>query len=387
MIQPPKGRGADARDWLANHGLVAQSPPVRASDYALAVACPFAYYLRSRLGLVPTWDGGGAKLNGTIFHMALESLFRGEGILPDTTLFEQETIERCRAGGISEQKIVWIVEDIQFARASVSMWLKAYLDICPVAPGLRCLESEVPIEVKTTPWRHPVRGRFDALLYDDATHEIWIFDAKTSGMYPPSVRALGVEFEFQTLLYLWMGLQSLEKIRDHYKLPLDARLAGFYHYIVDQPGIRILKTDIAKSGMEEARRIYLTRLSDYLKGEGEFAKHREKRQAYPPVVSSKLRMPMNPVEWFENNTEFNTMMEDAVSWAKRAPNPGNFPRNDWFRHLHRWPKDLDNQQPIYQKLSIYHPFFLTPPSEWPSIIEQGGWLRDFRDEKPHELLA
>ena len=71
-IKPPEGWGEDAARWLEAHGMVAEVPTIRSSDYESCLGNPFGYYLTRRLGLSDALRWSEALSRGSWFHKRFE---------------------------------------------------------------------------------------------------------------------------------------------------------------------------------------------------------------------------------------------------------------------------------------------------------------------------
>lgn len=258
-VQMPKDRGRSARQFLETEGLVPRIPPVRSSDYNLALTDPFAYYLRRRLGLTQALSYSEALSRGSYFHTLFALYDRDDRTqiyrrMCKARLDEINTI--CRDLRLSEDTRTVSVQNEQVDQAFATAWYSAFENL-PCIQGKSALHHlssnyiKLGAEVRLT-WvdeRFPKTrqvAQFDLLLLDRRTHKIWIVDAKTTSL-PPLIRLSTVKEEFQTMHYMhaleWFLDRGLLHKQYGDRLPEDAELGGMMHMAVLKPSIQFGMAD------------------------------------------------------------------------------------------------------------------------------------------------
>lgn len=412
-ISPPQGdRGEKARLWLGAHGYPGYTPTIRSSDYKVCLSDPFRYYLTRRLGLTQPLSWSNALSRGSWFHKAFElDTFREA---PSQTKYAEALADRieeltviCGDLGIINEGRADILARERHDADTAWAWYMAARQV-PVRPQpsayphipeflsqFEDVGREFTLALNTAkfkswfldrgikPDRWPkVVAQYDMLAL--GPKGLWIVDLKTTS-YPTRDRLSSCPYEFQTQLYVNAFLWAQEFCPD--LLPRDLRdkpISGMIHIAVQKPPIKFGQNDRdyddepyeitrgPRKGTVEMRRTYrgepnienyINRVSDWMLARGDYEHLAAERDALPVVNYS--------------NTPYTLLKSDEQTFVDRLrflmmhatcePIPSNFLAND-YGHMDQ------------SGLSLWAPFYLSPPDIWPSAIQEIGLIQRFRDE-------
>lgn len=176
-----------------------------------------------------------------------------------------------------------------------NIWCEHY----PLPPTWKVLVAEKTAEMDLEAFNidATIKGTIDAVLLDDKD-QVWIEDHKSTS-YDAAVRATGLAFDTQTLLYraLWDHIQNMPEA------------TGTIHNIIKKPSIR-QKT---KSG--ETYEEYLDRCREWY--ESEFVANPKR----PPMARSFVRFVRPPIE---EDRELQRRLRDIAEFRKRTPTLSNY---------------------------------------------------------------
>lgn len=402
-IPRPTTWGHDAREWLEAHGLVARTPPIRASDFQTALADPFGYYLTRRLGLTDRLGFSEALSHGSWFH---ERLFVWH--LPVNAAVEHLTLkleqrfreldEIAEAHGILPDQLRTLKEREEKSMAEAVSWVEAYRTVRRFGPGqaltleqwmgqawMRDLGGEILFRVPGP--RGTTRVvQVDRLLYHEQQNSLWIVDWKTC-REETTTRLLLCPIEFQTQHYMMVLKELIENgtVQDEWNLPDDVRLGGMVHVAFQKPGIRMglmdrpfeeyeheLKTGPRRGQVEIRRRYvgdptdenYLRRCQRWIRSEGEYEELAPQRVEHPTVNQSVVPGAFTEDEdWVDQYERRLALLTDL---ATIDPLPRNFIRSA--------------RTPVaYGKESPLAPFYLSSPANWPDLVREGRFVQTWRE--------
>lgn len=385
-------------------GLVASYPPVRSSDYGLCCQAPFVYFLCRRLGLVKALRWSKALSRGSWFHESFKHYrlrpdLRREKVEVSLELRQEELSSVCTQLGMSpDARRDVLLRERQDVETSL-----AWFDVAMNTPINKDWGS--PLEfLNRSYWRVIARearlvqrkmlfgksflcvAQPDLLLYHQSQNTVWIVDAKTTSS-SPLLRATTCPYEFQTRHYMSITRHLMEtgRLQRVAGLPEDARLGGMIHLIVRKPGIEFgmkdrhyeLDTSPFKSGPRKGeprneRRYfgepvwenYLARVSDWYRCEGEYTHQRAEFEADPPVNMSVVSGSL--IDEKCDAEQYMAQLQLISTWLHHKPDPYSFPMPSSFI--------------TFNRLDDYAPFIMNPPSAWPEIIRQEGWMQVQRDD-------
>lgn len=400
----PHGRGDAAREYLATQGLVAVSPPIRSSDYALALTDPFRYYLTRRLGLIPALSWSKALSRGSWFHKCLElddlsceePLLRG--FEESLRLREIELGASCALVGIQGESLRSVLSresmDAQTARAWYEASSSVHIDETHVSwrhflrrPYWRVLSREECLTAHLPSiGGHPSVIQPDVLLYHEGHHKVWVVDAKTTDE-DPVVRMTSCPLEFQTLHYLHTLHELLrhDSFRSRFSLPPDVSVGGMIHIVVRKPDLVFGMKDRnftdqvfvpsrgPNKGVSRLERAYhgepvfsnfLSRVRNWYAAADEYTHLAKEFSASPPCNLS-----FTTVDFLEDEatSDYHQILSFLHSMATRTPNPNNFLRN---------PDSLRS----WGSVSKYAPLYLLPVHQWTQAILDKGLIQKHRNE-------
>lgn len=402
-IPRPTTRGEDAVAWLEAHGIVARKPPIRSSDFEMAISDPFRYYLTRRLGLAPAlrvsdalsqgswfhhlfflWTEPQAELEAHMTHLRdarraeLQEVCGQVGVTPEAT---QKLIDREERN--AEMATAWFEALMTVKLPNRNGNLKQWMN----QPHFRDLGGELKIRVKLPEaprvWSVCV---LDRLLYHREQNTLWILDPKTCSE-PTTVRIASCPLEFQTQLYLRIVQHTLQtgQLVEHFDLPTDVRLGGFIHIPVQKPPLvfgtkdrdcelvpHVLKSGPRK-GETEIRRVYqgepqysnyLKRCLDWYHARGEYEALAPERAENPVVNFSVINARiLDDPDWVE---EFEMRLRYLAEIATLPAKPHNFVRS--ARSINR-----------HGRLDDFAPFYLTDVGSWPALIQEQRLIQTWRD--------
>lgn len=381
-------------------------PPARTSDYKLALADPFGYFLHRRLGMAHCLYDSEALSEGSWAHKALEL-----DDFADTTYsplsraayeacLERVLLEKEHAAytimGLPYETVLKIKED-ETRRAQKALALYCIARNTPVGAtfrGLRAFLNQPDIRIvgrelrlQAVLWGVETVGIMDLLVLNERTGLLWIIDAKTTKMRA-HVRATSCSIEPQTLIYPRLVEANLDAIRAA-NPTLDIRgLGGFCHWICERPEIRMsgkdrdyedvphtLKSGPRKGQIEIRRQYtseeprfenYLKRVKDWFLGEGEYISEAS-------LLSAEPRVEFSVVSWSNiqpREQDARNILTAINWWRLQEPDPALFPKN---------PNSiLSRGEP-----SIFADFYLTSPNVWPMLMDQHGIIVRHREDQEH----
>lgn len=405
---PSETWALDAQHWLEHNGLVARIPNIRASDYDLSLSDPFRYYLTRRLGIRCTSSLPRALSIGQWLHSRFEyfGLPREEWTSAlDLRLAERITQieERCAASRVPSDVRRSLVEEERgnFVMATTMYAASEYLEFAKDRsigsylrrPEWRLLPPELTLSID-----HPLCPRTklvcrpDRLAYHERHNSLWIIDYKSTS-FSPLARLSICPNEFATLHYSFIVNYMLENGLIHETfpdLPSNLTFGGMVHIAVQKPAIRFsaldrdytTETRELKSGPRKGTSIverkyygepkqdnYLTRMTMWYKGEGEYVDLKGTRQNDPPVNMSFTY----PSYLLDTNTTslYLQRLNHLYRMAVQDPIPLAFPQ-------------ASNIISPYGRVSDYLPFYVNPPRDWPEIISNGNFLVLHREDEEQE---
>lgn len=243
-----------------------QVPAIRSSDSSLIAQCPFLYFLKRRLGLVPAWEDSEALTMGTWFHTAFRLFFEDATTTLDQThpLWaerEAEIRKNCSEAGMGDTAIQTCIDTELRHMRTAAAWVPAALNFRH--PGSEWLKNGLHSSLRSSTWKilcweqkfqfdykgHPVVIQPDALLLNTTTKEVWCLDLKTC-QNSPSQRLQICPYEFQTRLYSYL----LRCLFGAFKFEGEPsgmpgvdisglKFGGFMHVAIQKPSIRLSKED------------------------------------------------------------------------------------------------------------------------------------------------
>lgn len=403
---PPVDDGRTALDYLAAYGLIPYIPTIRASDFELALADPFRYYLTRRLGLAPRLSWTKALSRGSWAHHAF-FLDTFSPTLPDDhrtnylkTLATR--LDEIRGvgpfAGLTPATITeWLEREAKDADTAYA-WYSVHRTVAPSLPHYPAfpdlIRAGTPISSEQTYHIPHKVGRYTVysviqpdLLWLDAKNRLWIIDLKTCSE-SPKVRLSTCPIEFQARHYA----HTLAAIQDTdpSQLPEAIRtadIAGVMHIAVQKPTIEFSgkdrdfteKTRTITRGARKGETVvereyadgpprwenYLARCRDWLLATGEYAVNAKERASdpcvnYSFVTSSTLFSRQAKADYQRDLTFLRSM-------ATRPAHPEFFPKSARGA--------VDHDKPTF-----WAPFYLNPVVDWPGIVESLSLMSAFRDD-------
>lgn len=405
----PNDFAEGTRAFLRDNGLVDIVPPIRSSDYALAVSDPFRYYLVKRLGISRPMELREALEQGTWFHAALE---RWDPLSPTpvtiTDLVEETKRERKskeRELGLSPEYMEAVLENTEKDAAKAMAVFRAATTL-PISPKIGTISDFLARKDITTlanelPVRVPTQAKavsmvvFDKILYQKSSHKLHVFDAKTTA-YPTTVRLQSCPDEFQTRHYLWtlhVALREgmLDTLLEEYGIPKQGLEVGsMIHWAVRKPNIKLCGYDRdfreyqheitrgPRKGEVETRREYrgepkfenfLQRIKDCMRGEGDWES--EKRDRLHEPYSNLSFTPFSQVYDGWRGKQYERQLDYMVRVSTQDAFPIDF---------------LPATDRLYSggESNPYTPFYMLDPDRWPSVMRQDGLIVSHRSD-PVEL--
>lgn len=408
---PRPDRGRDALPFLAHHGIVPTSPPIRSSDLKLCTSSPFTYYLTRRLGLTKTFSHSEALSRGSWLHKAFEldpltgtTSFR-DG--PAPVLYNHVLQERlgelriqAKARGLdSETTSTILAREERDAQTALAWYgsaarvtihpdigsFRSYLS----RPHWRLLAREHTETVPSHLEGPPLKAVFDTLLHNTVRNELWIVDLKSTSL-PPTVRLSLCAYEFQAAHYLHILREALAAGHlTAFNLPDDIRIGGIMHIAIQKPTITFGQNDrpyqlvdftpsrgknkgITRQEKEyygePSLDIYLTRCDHWFQGTHEFSHLAPTRDSEPPVNIS-----FTPLSILDNPLypSYDARLSLIHSYATCEPTPDNFPYDA-------------SEFSAKGRLTPWGHFAINPVHHWPEIMAREGFIVAHRDtEEPH----
>lgn len=393
---PTDNRG-EAAAFLEAHGLVPIEPPIRSSDYSLALHDPFRYYLTRRLGLTPFLSYSTALNRGTWFHTAAQasqtadpSSFMMAAL--DSRLSELKSV--CASVGVLPSAALSFSQRERRDFETAHAWFEAASRV-PFHDGasftfffgtFRHVASELTLRHTAT-----IDGiALDLVCTVDRLmlkgNHLYILDYKTCSE-PPTVRLAKCSLEMQTLLYSFIVSELLAsgQLQQLLQLPPSTQFGGMYHLAIQKPTIKMGLNDrpyrdvpfTPSSGKNKG----VTRMEREYYGEPSFANYVARCSSWymrtgefsgtpfeePPVnisfiSPSLIKDPLTLEDLYSRLFLIHNL-------RIQAPFPSSF---------------LKNPDGIYnfrgQTLSPYAPLYMRPVKEWPAIIAEARFVVDHRDD-------
>lgn len=386
-IPAPSDFSESAGAWLAEQGYVPRVPVLRSSMLSDLYRCRFLFYLRHRLGLVPFYEYVCPKesyLIGTFAHYRMEAELRDlddDGVREFMTSVHSQELLEARQRNVDLDNFL-DAETIEqsysdaltlgwcFAEAALSLVPLPLehdggkLRVVMIEPFIRFARGTFP-GVTTC----PVAIKPDAVLYREDRNEVWLPDYKTSG-FSPYVRMASAPFDFQAHLYK-KGVQELitRGKLEPMGVPRSAKVAGFIHYVLQKPTIRVSKRTIAKHGLAEAQSEYRARCRDWYAGEGEFSHLKiDRTPETQPVNLSYLRGGADPRDFWAHLDE----LVSACTHLNAAP-----------EHYPRHPEGMTTW--MGDRLTSYAPLYTMPVHDWPAYLKSNFVVSHRDDDKEADL--
>lgn len=409
----PRGdHGTPAREYLEGNGLVAVTPPIRASSVTRAIGDPFLYYLVDRLGIVPILSLSRALSTGSWFHARAEMMpFDTPGApLPPEDMarlrsrLDDRLVELRQLAahmGLSADRTASILadEESDFALA-LALYSVAFLklQLPGYAPGMtvaRYLNGShfrtVSIEnLYTVEVRDPDMGTLtlaaqpDRLLLNTSNNHLWLVDYKTC-QESPTTRLQTCTSEQQTLQYMHVISTLLQENPEALDVPRGTALGGMIHIAAQKPSIRLsgndrdftISTRTLTRGPRRGQEVtekeyfgepkfdnYLNRVKEWLEGVGEYQHEAPLRATDPCVNMSTVHFgAVDRGMW----ARYHARIRQVARYATCEACPANFPDN---------PSSLRGQGGT---LSPYLPFYTETVEKWPGIVARDFLIRH-RDE-------
>jgi hypothetical protein len=406
---PKPDRGAAAIPFLAHHGIIPVSPPIRSSDLRLVTTSPFTYYLTRRLGITKAFARSEALARGSWLHKCFEldpfttPSFRDS---PTTALYWQVLDARlselrliCRSRGVSSETTTDILarEDhdarTAFAWYSAAARITIHPDIGSfrsylAKPSWRVLARELTMTVPSHLGGPPLRAVFDTLLHNSIRNELWLVDLKSTSMDPRHRLSL-CAYEFQAAHYLHVLREALTRgDLAPYQLPDNIKIGGILHIAIQKPTIKFGQNDRPSreieftptrgknKGITRTEReyygepdlsIYLTRCDQWYQGTHEFSHLAPERDASPPVNLS-----FTPISILDNPAypSYDARLSQIHAFATCEPHPNNFPYDA-------------SEFSAHGRLTPWAHFAINPVEHWPEIMAREDFVITHRDEDPH----
>lgn len=400
-IPLPTDHGDSARHYLESHGLTSITPVSHASDFPMAMEDPFRFYLTRRLGLAPALSYSTALNRGTWFHTAAQATYAHDDspsnfISKALDLRLRELTATCDLFSISPQVRTEIIKREVHDQETAWAWFTA---ACQTKIGsttlpqylakFRILSTELKL---SSPWLHPTSRKrldrtitIDLLLHDPASGAIFILDYKTCSE-KPSERLAKCPLEHQTWHYLSVTQAAIDdtSLLRRFNLPPNTRLGGMIHVAIQKPTIKFGENDrpyeiihhILKSGPRKGQTDvrynytgeptldrYLARCTEWYTRTGRYADTDPNEE--PPVNYSVIGASIMDAS---TTSVYNDRMELLRQLSTCPANPSNF---------------LANPNGIYNfashSLSVYAPFYLHAPQDWPSLVASNRFIQAHRD--------
>lgn len=396
-IPLPTDNRTSAREYLEAHGLVPVTPPIRSSDYSLALSDPFRYYLTRRLGLTPFLSYSTALNRGSWFHTAAQASQTDD---PSTFLLAaldarlSELKAVCESVGVLPSAALSFSQRERRDFETAHAWFDAASRV-PFHDGasftlffgtFRHVASELTLRHTTT-----INGiAFDLVCTVDRlmlkNNHLYILDYKTCSE-PPSIRLAKCPLEMQTWLYSFIVSEMLADgtLQRLLNLSPSVQFGGMYHLAIQKPTIKMGLNDrpyrdvpfTPSSGKNKG----VTRIEREYYGEPSFANYVARCSSWylrtGEFAASPFEEPPVNISFISPSLIKDPLtLEDLYSrlflihsLSIREPSPANFPMN---------PDGIYNFRG--QTLSPYAPLYMRPVSEWPAIIAEARFVVDHRDD-------
>lgn len=374
-----------------------RTPPLRASDFDLAIRDPFLYFLKVRCGLIPALSYSKALSRGSWFHKALELEDIPNGLEFVLDARKSELAELGSHLNLTPEKIQDIQDRETKDAATMSSVFSAAKDIPAITlpsgeivsfgqyynqPQWKLLASELLL------FHAPTRSacQIDRLYLNIDYDLLWLVDAKTTDIRP-DIRGQICPIESATPHYLSTTKNLLPELIAHFDLDGVTRVGGMLHLIVQKPTIEMCNEDRdhrfvehrlksgPRKGQIEMRKEYLSdtpslanyigRCKRWMLGEAEYLDRSAERFAFPCVNQS--------------STPYSVAFESGRGNTYRSK------LDNLERLIHTDNLDVGVHIPNVSglleqgKLSAYAPFYLCPPEQWLEIIARNGFLQVWRN--------
>lgn len=291
-----------------------QFPSIHQSHVEDWWKCKRYYALRHRFGLVPKGvPEARAPRLGRFYHSFAQDYYLGKDVAYTEARLHSDVedlvaaLEDAEAAtGIMEGAINSTTvreqcqRDIQLAKAMLMVFASTYpLDV----DAVEVLAVEASLTARIKDVAVPLEGTVDLMIRDKKSGEVWLVDHKTTSRNPLQ-RASTFSFEIQPAIYKILGETHLKSVG----IPPRC-LVGFIHNVLRTPAIQFGREDrdyttvehVLKSGPRkgevEIRKEYegsprfenfLKRVTDWYRGEGDYADAGDRGRA-PPLVQSWVR--------------------------------------------------------------------------------------------------
>lgn len=398
--------------------LVATRPAIRSSDFSLCLHSPFSYFLGRRLGLVKALRWSKALSRGSWAHSAFQHYElspQSRRVMVERTLEQrqQELSACCSSLGMSPAQRQEVVLRERADADSALAWMESALDV-PISadygtareflarPYWKVLARECRLVRSLTDLDDPSSSNAwfkpkavvqpDLMLYHSGQNSVFIVDLKTTSA-SPLLRAASCPYEFQCRHYMRTAHHLMQRglVQREFGIPADARLGGMIHLIVRKPSIEfgmkdrnfVLDESPFKSGPRKGlprnERIYqgepvwenyLERVRSWYRADGEYAHLAPEWTMDPPVNMSVVSASILDDRY--ESDQYRSQWRLVGMWARRKGDPSMFPH----------PPSLV----AFNRLDDHAPFVMNPPSAWPEIIRQEGWIRVERDQIPEDVV-
>lgn len=392
-------------------GLVPVRPALRSSDYSLCLHSPFSYFLSRRLGLAKALRWSKALSRGSWAHSAfqhyeLSTQTRRAAVERILEQRQQELSACCSSLGMSPAQRQDVVLRERADADSALAWMEAAFDV-PISadygtlreflarPYWRILARECRL-VRTLPtlpewFRAKAVVQPDLMLYHSGQNVVFVVDLKTTGT-SPLLRAHSCPYEFQCRHYMRVTDHLMRRglVQREFGLPHDARFGGMIHLIVRKPSIEfgmkdrdfMLDDSPLKSGPRKGQprnekvyhgepvwENYLERVRSWYRADGEYAHLAPEWTMDPPVNVSVVSSSILGDRMEEEN--YRAQCNLVLGWCRAKGDPAIFPH----------PPSLVQ----FNKLDDHAPFIMNPPSAWPEVMRQEGWIQAHRDQIPEDV--
>lgn len=371
-----------------------RTPSIRSSD--LNRPADFTYFLSRILGIVPRYRYHRALSLGSWTHALLEhggSPSSAYASLLDSHLAKCR--EACALSGISDptpfleneakdgmHAAVWLDALSRIPMQITPQLRAAFPDYLSEKNGWYLLGREIPASVPfgTT----ALRATFDALYYHAPTNRLWVLDFKTTDL-DPAVRLSTCPIESQTHLYTHilnallpesqLLLNEIAKVASVLERP---KVGGMIHLVLQKPTIRFSGKDRDRLEVSGGKTKpigspvlsnYAQRCMDWYLGDNEYTHLKAQREASPPLGLSFTHFTGTP-SWFKEQLN---RRERLICLSGSGPDAAP-DKSVWDL----CPPSVDGMMD-WSEPSVYAPFYLNPPSMFPSIIQQNNLIIADRD--------
>ena len=314
------GVGDGAVAWFKSYvGGRATVAPVRSTAMGTLDTCARMFLYSERLGLrLKSYES--APSRGSMYHSLLHhyriggSLARGQAAVQAFVVEESLRLKGLAGpdgllpGG---QDVATVMSNLQQDCNLAVAMAEAFVGVYPFPfeawEVVRYTPEKVMSEVLYD-WvvdGTPVRVRFDCVVRNKTTGEVWVVDDKTTSL-DPVVRAASLSFGWQTLLYTAVMRGVLTESSGE-----GGTLAGVCHNVIRTPTIRYC-------GKDASFEAYVNRVSQWYRDE------REKNPARPPILQSWTRLKADD----GLSPEFLRKLKAQHKAHRSLPRLPLFPRNE-----------------------------------------------------------